>query len=165
MKTPKNLPLNIRQMSYASETVSLALPVDKAFQYLVDLPRKRHGYLDGEWEVWWTSPAPTAVGRNFMARAVGKSEVVEYQGTITGFEPNRRVAYELKGGRLSLHWSFTLSPKEDGGTLLECECRAARPIPFVVLHPVLQRGLRRSAHKIVGNLKRWLETGTVSQAA
>ncbi len=133
-------------------------PIQDVFAFVVE-PANTVQWLEVVAEAEKTSEGELGVGsvyrQLFKLRGAANQEMFF---EITAFEPNRKMAFQRKGGQYSIRGTYTFEAK-DGGTLLTYDEQAGpdKFIPNLIGKLVTGRIIRRQLEADFARLKTLLE--------
>ena len=107
-----------------------------------------------------TTPGPAGVGTRTRMKLREGSRVTEYTTELTAYEPDRRVALEMRGGNLGARpmvVRYALSPLS-GGTELRYQARwRPREVVLRLMSPLIGIVARKQCRRSLARLKELAE--------
>lgn len=141
--------------------VEVPHPPDRVWAYVGDL-RREPEYSPMTVHAELETCEPIAIGTRFRQVGVLKGRQFVHHVEVTEYEPAHKVAYETRGARFPIMWSYTLH-RTHGGTRVHYGTRA-RPGDAgglrKLVEPLLSRMIRSNAKQEIRRLVELLDCGT-----
>ena len=144
-------------MKHAEHTVTISRPQQDVFDYLADGTNNRE-WRDGVLEISRTSAddGKGATYRQILAGPGGRRIDGDYR--VTGFDPPRRLEFQVIAGPARPAGVFELSAVAEGSTRVRFSLEVEPTGAMKLMTPMITRTMRREV-AMLDNLKAILERG------